>query len=417
MSLSIPTLSIEIDEPSDDKFNKDYSNTQIKKYFQQYFFKVYKDLKASTIVNQEKLEEIINVFLDKFEYTFSEDILLELNSNITKQKIRTDTTVIPVHKLSSEILYNTPSTDSLLTDSPSTNSPSTDSPSTNSPSTDSPSTISTSTDSHLTILPSTDYDSSTSRAIFTSINSYSDKKTFFAKEYNFQSTSNAIYISCMEHILHEVIMQYLYFSISKITDPKVSTLFEIVIIPALYKIKLTQNLDAQNLDMFTVTIFMQYIDEKSKIEYTHVDIERKQLHLAYMIRVITETFTIFETYGIYHLDSSHRNVFFIKDRTRTKLVIIDFGTSIVKGEQRLPTRDSFPKKLITKDQDVQKNIFSLWENPEKKAEYLASTLLEEVFGGYKKRKTRKTTKRKRSQKKKRHIKPTAARSLFSRKKA
>ena len=67
----------------------------------------------------------------------------------------------------------------------------------------------------------------------------SDKKTFFAKEYNFQSTSNAIYISCMEHILHEVIMQYLYFSISKITDPKVSTLFEIVIIPALYKIKLT----------------------------------------------------------------------------------------------------------------------------------------------------------------------------------
>jgi hypothetical protein len=392
---------------------KKYRDKEIQSYFQYYFLPLFEKIDASKIVKPEKLKEIINGFLDKEEYTFNESISIP-ESIGEKTGIR-KTTTIPVHKLSSELSYTTTSIDSPTIDSPLIDSPLTDSSLTGSPLTGSSLTDSSITGSPLTGSPltgssRTNTPSMSSSATFESINSFHDKEIFFAKEYNFKPMNNDAYISCIEHILHEVIMQYLYFNISKIIT--YSEFSELIIIPELYKIKLTQN-----KDMFTVTIFMQYINEKSKIKYTNADIKRKPLLLIFMIRMITETFTIFEKFGIYHLDTGHRNVFFITVERRTKLAIIDFGTSIVEGEQRLPTMDGFPKKLISKNTDLQQKIFQLWEHTDNKNDYIDLIMGEEVFGGYKKRKTRKITKRKKSQKKKRHIKPTAARSLFSRKKA
>jgi hypothetical protein len=339
---------------------KKYRDKEIQSYFQYYFLPLFEKIDASKIVKPEKLKEIINGFLDKEEYTFNESISIP-ESIGEKTGIR-KTTTIPVHKLSSELSYTTTSIDSLTTgsplidspliDSPLTGSSITGSPLTGSPLTGSPLTDSSITGSPLTGSSRTNTPSMSSSATFESINSFHDKEIFFAKEYNFKPMNNDAYISCIEHILHEVIMQYLYFNISKIIT--YSEFSELIIIPELYKIKLTQN-----KDMFTVTIFMQYINEKSKIKYTNADIKRKPLLLIFMIRMITETFTIFEKFGIYHLDTGHRNVFFITVERRTKLAIIDFGTSIVEGEQRLPTMDGFPKKLISKKQKIPLDTFLL----------------------------------------------------------
>ena len=153
-------------------------------------------------------------------------------------------------------------------------------------------------------------------------------KNIFIKQYCFinKDINIDVYIQNFIIILREICLHYYAFylnSIRPITEEEHKIGQKLTIVPKIYKIELT----TKNSDYTCINIFMEYLEKEIIPEERATEI----LSFDFWDLIIKANFSFFESNGLFHLDTAHRNVFFTLSEGKLNLAIIDYGESDLIG--------------------------------------------------------------------------------------